>query len=366
MGTQLGFDWRQMVHSRKNLALAGLFAAAFIIGFFALMWTHRLDAGQTAQATANAAVANYAEYNLDTLSKAQKPLLANLDAQNSATGVIGLGIKLDEPDTTRNGLLSLRNAQLEMRQRHFKAINTMPLPPLHQLKGDVLTLTKLKNHDKPAITGVTTSSSYIVTILPYLSWLTGAAAILLACDSWVERRHHRTLMTARPLTAGVAGSSRLLTLTGFYLLILAVGLLAIVVLPALFNGIGNTAYPLAVMGQTLLPLRQYLLVFGGLTLLAGIWIISFCMLLNTWVTNAYLTTFIVAAVAISPLMLPQVFRFLWFLPFPYLDSYATLSGTLIDRLNQPLASVGVAAALLLGWAFVNLGLFGYRVKKEVA
>lgn len=366
MGTQLGFDWRQMVHSRKNLALAGLFAAVFIIGFFALMWTHRLDAGQTAQATANAAVANYAEYNLDTLSKAQKPLLANLDAQNSATGVIGLGIKLDEPDTTRNGLLSLRNAQLEMRQRHFKAINTMPLPPLHQLKGDVLTLTKLKNHDKPAITGVTTSSSYIVTILPYLSWLTGAAAILLACDSWVERRHHRTLMTARPLTAGVAGSSRLLTLTGFYLLILAVGLLAIVVLPALFNGIGNTAYPLAVMGQTLLPLRQYLLVFGGLTLLAGIWIISFCMLLNTWVTNAYLTTFIVAAVAISPLMLPQVFRFLWFLPFPYLDSYATLSGTLIDRLNQPLASVGVAAALLLGWAFVNLGLFGYRVKKEVA
>ena len=366
MGTQLGFDWRQMVHSRKNLALAGLFVAAFIIGFFALMWTHRLDVGQTAQATANAAVANYAEYNLDTLSKSQKPLLANLDAQNSATGVIGLGIKLGEPDTTRNGLLSLRNAQLEMRQRHFKAINTMPLPPLHQLKGDVLTLTKLKNTDKPAVTGVTTSSSYIVTILPYLSWLTGAAAILLACDSWVERRRHQTLMTARPLTAGVAGSSRLLTLTGFYLLILAAGLLAIVALPALFNGIGDTAYPLAVMGKTLLPLWQYLLLFGGLTLLAGIWIISFCMLLNTWVTNAYLTTFIAAAVAISPLMLPQVFRFLWFLPFPYLDSYATVSGTLIDRLNQPLASTWIGAGLLLVWVIVNLGLFGYRVKKEVA
>lgn len=366
MGTQLGFDWRQMVHSRKNLALAGLFVAAFIIGFFALMWTHRLDVGQTAQATANAAVANYAEYNLDTLSKSQKPLLANLDAQNSATGVIGLGIKLGEPDTTRNGLLSLRNAQLAMRQRHFKAINTMPLPPLHQLKGDVLTLTRLKNDDKPAVTEVTTSSAYIVTILPYLSWLTGAAAILLACDSWVERRRHQTLMTARPLTAGVAGSSRLLTLTGFYLLILAVGLLVIVALPAMFNGLGDTAYPLAAMGETLLPLWQYLLLFGGLTLLAGIWIITCCMLINTWVTNAYLTTFIVTAAALLPLMLPQVFRWLWFLPLPYLDSYATLSGTLVDRLNQPLASVGVGAALLLGWAIVNLGIFGYRVKKEDA
>ena len=144
MGTQLAFDWRQIIHSRKNIALLGLFFAAFIIAFFALVWTHRLDIQQTSEATANAAVANYAEYNLDTLSKTQKPLLANLDDQNSATGVIDLGIQLDQPDTTRNGLLSLRTAQLEMRQRHYKALNTMPLPPLHQLKGDVLALTTLK------------------------------------------------------------------------------------------------------------------------------------------------------------------------------------------------------------------------------
>ena len=82
MGTQLAFDWRQIIHSRKNIALLGLFFAAFIIAFFALVWTHRLDIQQTSEATANAAVANYAEYNLDTLSKTQKPLLANLDDQN--------------------------------------------------------------------------------------------------------------------------------------------------------------------------------------------------------------------------------------------------------------------------------------------
>ncbi len=87
-------------------------------------------------------------YNLDTLSKTQKPLLANLDDQNSATGVIDLDIQLDQPDTTRNGLLSLRTAQLEMRQRHYKALNTMPLPPLHQLKGDVLSAYYVKKAAK--------------------------------------------------------------------------------------------------------------------------------------------------------------------------------------------------------------------------
>ena len=57
MGTQLAFDWRQIIHSRKNIALLGLFFAAFIIAFFALVWTHRLDIQQTSEATANAAVA---------------------------------------------------------------------------------------------------------------------------------------------------------------------------------------------------------------------------------------------------------------------------------------------------------------------
>ena len=308
MGTQLAFDWRQIIHSRKNIALLGLFFAAFIIAFFALVWTHRLDIQQTSEATANAAVANYAEYNLDTLSKTQKPLLANLDDQNSATGVIDLGIQLDQPDTTRNGLLSLRTAQLEMRQRHYKALNTMPLPPLHQLKGDVLALTTLKKQQKPAVTAVSTSVAYLVTILPYLSWLTGAAAVLLACDSWVERRRH----------------------------------------------------------QTLLPLWEYLLIFMALTLLAGIWIISFSMLINTWITNAYLTTFIVTATALLPLILPQLFRFVWFLPFSYLDVAAMMRGTLIDRLNQPLASIWIGTGALFIWSVLNLGLFGYRARKEAA
>ena len=366
MGTQLAFDWRQIIHSRKNIALLGLFFATFIIAFFALVWTHRLDIQQTSEATANAAVANYAEYNLDTLSKTQKPLLANLDDQNSATGVIDLGIQLDQPDTTRNGLLSLRTAQLEMRQRHYKALNTMPLPPLHQLKGDVLALTTLKKQQKPAVTAVSTSAAYLVTILPYLSWLTGAAAVLLACDSWVERRRHQTLISARPLSVGVAGSSRLLTLIGFYILILVAGGAAAVGLPALLKGFGDFDYPMAIMGQTLLPLWEYLLIFVGLTLLAGIWIISFSMLINTRITNAYLTTFIVTATALLPLMLPQLFRFVWFLPFSYLDVAAMMRGTLIDRLNQPLASIWIGTGTLFIWSVLNLGLFGYRVRKEAA
>ena len=50
----------------------------------------------------------------------------------------------------------------------------------------------------------------------------------------------------------------------------------------------------------------------------------------------------------------------------YLDSYATLSGTLVDRLNQPLASVVIGTGLLFLWTFVNLFIFGLRVKKEAA
>ncbi|MFK5283194.1 ABC transporter permease, partial [Lacticaseibacillus paracasei] len=83
-----------------------------------------------------------------------------------ATGVIGLGLQLDEPDTTRNGLLSLRTAQLAMRQHHYKALNTMPLPPLHQLTGDVRSLNVLKSEGRPAATSVSTSASYIVLVLP--------------------------------------------------------------------------------------------------------------------------------------------------------------------------------------------------------
>ena len=366
MGTQLAFDWRQIIHSRKNMAVLGLFMAAFIVAFFALSWTKQLDVTQTSQATANAALANYAEYNLDTLSQAQKPLLANLDAQNSATGVIGLGLQLDEPDTTRNGLLSLRTAQLAMRQHHYKALNTMPLPPLHQLTGDVLSLNVLKSEGRPAATSVSTSASYIVLVLPYLGWITGAAAILLSCDSWIERRRHRTLITARPLTAGLAGSSRLLMLTGFYILTLLAGFALMVATPALIAGLGDFNYPIAVMGTAILPLWQYILFFGGLPILAGIWLISFSMLVNTWITNVYLTAFIVMAAGLLPVMLPQLFHFLWFLPMPYLDSYATLSGTLVDRLNQPLASVVIGTGLLFLWTFVNLFIFGLRVKKEAA
>ena len=85
MGTQFAFDWRQIIHSRKNMAVLGLFMAVFIVAFFALSWTKRLDVTQTSQATANAALANYAEYNLDTLSQAQKPLLARACSLMSLT-----------------------------------------------------------------------------------------------------------------------------------------------------------------------------------------------------------------------------------------------------------------------------------------
>jgi hypothetical protein len=72
------------------------------------------------------------------------------------------------------------------------------------------------------------------------------------------------------------------------------------------------------------------------------------------------------AAGLLPVMLPRLFHFLWFLPMPYLDSYATLSGTLVDRLNQPLASVVIGTGLLFLWTFVNLFIFGLRVKKEAA
>ncbi len=92
----------------------------------------------------------------------------------------------------------------------------------------------------------------------------------------------------------------------------------------------------------------------ALTLLAGIWIISFSMLINTWITNAYLTTFIVTATALLPLILPQLFRFVWFLPFSYLDVAAMMRGTLIDRLNQPLASIWIGTGALFIWSVLNL------------
>ncbi|MDN6333205.1 MAG: ABC transporter permease, partial [Lacticaseibacillus paracasei] len=84
------------------------------------------------------------------------------------------------------------------------------------------------------------------------------------------------------------------------------------------------------------------------------------------ITNVYLTAFIVMAAGLLPVMLTRLFHFLWFLPMPYLDSYATLSGTLVDRLNQPLASVVIGTGLLFLWTFVNLFIFGLRVKKEAA
>jgi hypothetical protein len=155
-------------------------------------------------------------------------------------------------------------------------------------------------------------------------------------------------------------------LTGFYILTLLAGFALMVATPALIAGLGDFNYPIAVMGTAILPLWQYILLFGGLTILAGIWLISFSMLVNTWITNVYLTAFIVMAAGLLPVMLPQLFHFLWFLPMPYLDSYATLSGTLVDRLNQPLASVVIGTGLLFLWTFVNLFIFGLRVKKEAA
>ena len=118
-------------------------------------------------------------------------------------------------------------------------------------------------------------------------------------------------------------------LTGFYILTLLAGFALMVATPALIAGLGDFNYPIAVMGTAILPLWQYILLFGGLTILAGIWLISFSMLVNTWITNVYLTAFIVMAAGLLPVMLPRLFHFLWFLPMPYLDSYATLSGTLV-------------------------------------
>ena len=63
MGRQLAWDWRELSHSRENIGLVGMCLAACSMAFFALVWTHRLDIRQTSEATANAAVANYAEYN---------------------------------------------------------------------------------------------------------------------------------------------------------------------------------------------------------------------------------------------------------------------------------------------------------------
>jgi hypothetical protein len=43
-----------------------------------------------------------------------------------------------------------------------------------------------------------------------------------------------------------------------------------------------------------------------------------------------------------------------------------MRGTLIDRLNQPLASIWIGTGALFIWSVLNLGLFGYRVRKEAA
>ena len=74
-------------------------------------------------------------------------------------------------------------------------------------------------------------------------------------------------------------------LTGFYILTLLAGFALMVATPALIAGLGDFNYPIAVMGTAILPLWQYILLFGGLTILAGIWLISFSMLVNTWITN---------------------------------------------------------------------------------
>ncbi|WP_100010303.1 hypothetical protein [Lentibacillus sediminis] len=317
---------------RKNLKFRSILSVLvlFIIGSFVYLENSQFRELEPATASEvvalNSALAQFR--NVDaTDPEVASPLYRNLISQSSELANRTLGLVMEDDDTYIQGAIELTKVRDEAyTMEGFQDVAEF-IPTHRQNQLDQALFTSIQSQNAPLLVDNSNFPTYIILLLLVLGYGWYLLVGILTSDILLDEEDHKSVVNGYPFTMASKLSAKILSYLIFVFALLIFTFAITITAASIIYDI-NLTYPVAIFNgyYFTIDVWQYIglafLYFICLSLVA----ISFSIILNYYFKNLYIVIFVHFFFFFLMQLLPAAGKWLWFLPFNYLNFSTVIDG----------------------------------------